>query len=234
MSACEGRAEIARHLHCQRAPCGDIPAKSRKQGRMIVQPMQRRVGKDEVEFRRRVPARDIALFPSYVRLGFSRFGQHLRRAIDAGDAGIGPATAQYPRDVAGAATQVDHGPRMFDWNTRDQIQRRTQALSGETRVLLRIPAHVPFLLRRRARRNGVATASAAAHIVSRLKRSGSRIISECTGAFAWLVWISRAALDAVSFAYAEAGKDFPEQVVGGEFAGDAVELLLRQAQLLGE
>ncbi len=77
-------------------------------------------------------------------------------------------------------------------------------------------------------------ASVTTHIVNRLKRSGSRIISECTSAFVWLVWISRAALDTVSFAYAEAGKDFPEQVVGCEFTGDAVELLLRQAQLLGE
>ena len=42
---------------------------------------------------------------------------------------------------------------MLQRDARDQIQRRTQTLSGETRVLLRIPAHAPVAVTRLARRH---------------------------------------------------------------------------------
>jgi hypothetical protein len=42
------------------------------------------------------------------------------------------------------------------------------------------------------------------------------------------------ALEVVLFPDAEAGEDFAEQVIGSEFARDAVKLLLRLAQLFGE
>ena len=104
-------------------------------------------------------------------------------------AAVGPAAAQYPRDVSRPATQVDHGPRMFDRYARDQIQCRTQAVSGEARVLSADPSSCTCPSQAPGERNGIATASAAAHSVSRLKRTGSRIISQCTSAFAWLAWI---------------------------------------------
>jgi len=41
-------------------------------------------------------------------------------------------------------------------------------------------------------------------------------------------------METASFTYTKARKDLSEQIVGSELTGDAVELLLRQAQFLGE
>src|SRR4029453_9413263 len=65
--------------------------------------------------------------------------QHFRRRIDTGDQGTGPALRQQAGDVARPAAEIVDGARTFEWNLREQVERRAQAIISEFQVLTGIP-----------------------------------------------------------------------------------------------
>ena len=72
--------------------------------------------------------------------------EHRRRIVDADDPRIGPALGENPRDVAGAAAEVDDRSRRCRADARHEIERRAQPLARVLEILRRVPRSLSLLL----------------------------------------------------------------------------------------
>jgi hypothetical protein len=70
-----------------------------------------------------------------------RGSNHLGRGIQPADAGIRPSPAQPGRQLARAATQVDHRSRPVSTDPVDKLEERSGALVTVVQVLGGIPSH---------------------------------------------------------------------------------------------
>jgi hypothetical protein len=107
--------------------------------------VQRGVAVEHVHRRCRPPAPDVRLHELRARVLCARLGEHLGRAIHAGELRLRPAREKHRREVARAAAEVHHLLRRLDRDMREQVERRAHALAREFQVLGGIPAHVETL-----------------------------------------------------------------------------------------
>ena len=122
--------EIVWHLHGQSSTMRHAVDHAAKQCGVSCDPVERSIGKNQIDRRFRVPGFDIAQHPPPVRMLGLGLGQHLWRIVHAGDGCIGPALAQLFRAIAGAAAQIDNAGRGFQVDLRDEIGCGPRALIG--------------------------------------------------------------------------------------------------------
>ena len=131
---------VARHLNGEPSAGRDICEETRKQGPVVVEPLQRRIAEQKIGRLGRVPGRDIGLDEGEVRKIMSRRRQHGRRGIDARGLGARPAFGQQDGGLAAAAAEIVNRLRRLRRNAGEKIGRRPLAGIGEAMVLGRIPA----------------------------------------------------------------------------------------------
>jgi hypothetical protein len=135
------RVVVGRYLDRQAAARRDEPGKPRKQRVVAVEPLQRRVRVQDVDFFLGLPVGYVGFDPCVrIRLGPGA-GQHLRRVVDADDPRVGPPPPQQRGDVAGAAAEVDDALRRRQRNAGKQFRRRPEPVVLEGEILVRVPAH---------------------------------------------------------------------------------------------
>jgi hypothetical protein len=136
-----GRPEVARHLDGQHARRREGPEQPREQPLVAGEPEERGIGVDEIGRPRRAPGGQVRLLPGDRGGGGRGPGQHGRRIVDAGDARLGPALLDEPRDIARAGAQVVYLIRALQRDAVEQVDRGAQPVVRELQVLRGIPGH---------------------------------------------------------------------------------------------
>jgi hypothetical protein len=147
-----GGLEVARHLHREHAVRAQPVEQSRQQHRVIIEPLQRRVGVDQIERVIWRPCGDIGLDPRRPHAARPCLRQHLQRTVDPDDRRLGPALRQQCGRIAGPAAEIGDARRVRQGHPRQQIARRPRALVGEGQIALRLPGqsgHLPVTFARR-------------------------------------------------------------------------------------
>jgi len=129
-----------RHLH------GDDPTRTQRIGQpseqpfVVRQPVQRRVGEDQIGGGLRGPGGDVAPPPVEVGLPRPRLLQHGRAGIQPVHPGPGPAPLQLDRVLTRSAPEVpDPGGVQIAGQARQQIVGGAVALAFEPAVLKGVP-----------------------------------------------------------------------------------------------
>jgi hypothetical protein len=120
-----GLVVVSRHLNRQNAPRPKPLRKSWKQGPVIIEPMQSRVGKQNVHGPFGGPSGKIGLDPTKIGLPGPSLRQHFCGRVHTRDDGTWPALRQQSGDVSGAAPEINDCAWRIHVDASDQIQRRT-------------------------------------------------------------------------------------------------------------
>ena len=128
-----------RHLHREASAGRHESEEPRKEGRVIVDPVQRGIGVDHLRRPLRLPVRDVGLDPLDTARRLGRLGEHVARNVDAGHAGAGEPLGDDPRHVARAAPEVADERRAGDRHPIEKLQCRAQSVVGEPVVLAGVP-----------------------------------------------------------------------------------------------
>src|SRR5262245_52750210 len=139
------RLEVPRQLHGEHAARRQRPEERGEQAIVVVEPMQRGIGVDEIRRSRGRPRREVRALPGDLRRGGAGLREHLLRVLHAGHARAGPAFLEQPGDVAGARAQVVDFAGIGEVDSVQQIDPRAQALTGELEVLRWVPGHERLL-----------------------------------------------------------------------------------------
>lgn len=116
---------------------------------MAVDPLKRRIRKNDVEAFafRGCPFGDIARAPFGLGTQSAGLFDHVRRAVETGNGGVGPALDDHFGAISWAATEVDDAQGTPDFDVGSEITARARAFIGEFEVLVRIPSrHAAFIL----------------------------------------------------------------------------------------
>ena len=111
------------------------------QERLVIgNPVQRGVGEDEVEVSVAGKVADISrLEPEPVARERRALGQHRRRVVDADRLPRRKPLVQLPRQLAGAAAEIDHAHAGSRLHQIEQIEEGPRPLVAKPPVLLGIP-----------------------------------------------------------------------------------------------
>ena len=132
--------EIGRDLHGELASRSQHRSQSRKERAMIADPLQRRVGEDDIEQRLWLPVTDIAARkPQAVALERTSPLEHRVRRIDAKSIGGLQLAMQFGGEQPGSASEIDHASGLAFGDQRHQVVKRLLTLCAKTLVLRRIP-----------------------------------------------------------------------------------------------
>ncbi len=138
---------IGRDLNGERAAAVDFGKQAGIEGHVIVDPMESGVGEYDVKFvaGRGGPGCDVGRDPLMEPVAGSRFVEHLRRAIEAGNGCVGPALRHHCRAVAGAAAEVNDGFGVGHMDLGNEVVARAGAFGFEQQILVGLPSgHVNF------------------------------------------------------------------------------------------
>jgi hypothetical protein len=136
------RIEVGGNLNGESAARIDSIQEPRKQGRVIGNPLQSRVGKNQVEsiLRVRNPRRDVFKNPSAMRLVFASNVDHRGGIIESGNLGGRPSGGGYGGAVARSASKIDDPPHALRRDAIQQIVARANPVFAEFQVLVGIPS----------------------------------------------------------------------------------------------
>jgi hypothetical protein len=92
---------------------------------MIRQPVQRRIGVDQIQFLGWPPRSQILVQPFDLGRCFPSGGNHFGRAFDADDGGVRPSFLEQSGYVARAGAEVGCAPHQKIRNAHQKIDRRS-------------------------------------------------------------------------------------------------------------
>ena len=130
--------QVVGHLHRQRAALGEIVHQPGKQHFVLAQPLQRRIGEDQVGRLARPPFGDVRLIEGHAGQAAARLGQHRLGIGDGDDFRLREAIHQHARAGAGAAAEIDDSLRR-EVDPGEQVARRLGALGPELEVERGVP-----------------------------------------------------------------------------------------------
>ena len=138
--------QVVGHLHRQRAALGEVFHQPGKQDLVFAQPLQRRIGEDQVGRLARPPFGNIRLIECHAGQAAARLGQHRLGIGDGDDFRLREAVHQHAGASAGSAAEIDDLARR-EVDTGEQVVRRLGALGPE----LEVERGVPFGRQHRGR-----------------------------------------------------------------------------------
>ena len=138
------RGGHAGHLHRQHPAGREHGEQRRKEPVVIAQPVERRVGIEEIDRPGRLPSPEVGALPvDPRRLGGLR--EHGFGGIHSRDVSVWPPRAEVARDIARSRAQVVDLGRIREVDPIEEVDSRSQALVDELEVLRRVPGHVSRL-----------------------------------------------------------------------------------------
>ena len=111
--------QVVRHLYGKTTAWGEFHHQRRKQCVMPSDPLQDRIGEDHIERPRLIPAFDADELETNLGQPRSCRLEHVGRAVQSRNEGVGKARGQQLGRIAGAAADIHHAPRL-DWRYRRQ------------------------------------------------------------------------------------------------------------------
>ncbi|MNH01580.1 hypothetical protein D3C79_608010 [compost metagenome] len=127
--------EVVRGLDGQAATGHQLAHQVRVQLGMVGQPLQGGVGEDHIDALFGAPAADITHFERQLRQALAGGGDHVCRAVQAGDLRLGVTAGKHLRGVARAAAKVDSAGYRLVGQRRHQVAHRARAFVLEGAVL---------------------------------------------------------------------------------------------------
>src|SRR5215470_10750557 len=129
------------HLHGECPARRHVAEESWEEVAVISNPVQTGIGKNQIVllFVLRLPVFGLGFNPVPVRMVGARLGQHVGRAVETCDLGMGPALAKLFCTVTCAASQINDAPWMIERNLSDKIGCRTAPLSSKLHIKIGVP-----------------------------------------------------------------------------------------------
>ena len=132
-------SEVVRHLEGKASAVRQEGDEAFEERGVVGEPLQNRVGKDQVEALVRLPRRDIGFFERQVGKTSACLGQHVGRIVEAENPCGGKPPDDQFRAVARPASEIDAVPGLFQRHSVQQIDGWPGAFVLELQILACVP-----------------------------------------------------------------------------------------------